>query len=233
MFWYRNDPDADGVGVAFTDARHPGGWVLDLSVDGQERAEAWRDVEEALGVPVVQVQQVHGARVVGVSRGHHPWLRESADAMVTVEAGIGMAVRVADCLPVALADARCGVAAIAHAGRAGLVAGVLGEAVSAMRARGAERLVAWIGPHICGACYEVPVGMRDAVAAVLPEAACQTAWGTPALDLGAAAARQLADLGCEVRRHDPCTRTTPTLHSFRRDGARSGRQAGIVWIPRR
>ena len=72
--------------------------------------------------------------------------------------------------------------------------------------------------------------MRDDVSRVLPAAASWTSWGTPALDLGAAAVHQLEGLRCVVRRHDPCTRTTPTLHSFRRDGVAGGRQAGVIWL---
>jgi len=142
-----------------------------------------------------------------------------------------MAVRVADCLPVLLADPAAGVVAAAHAGRVGLVAGVLPATLAAMRRRGARSITAWIGPHICGACYEVPGAMRADVARTLPGAWSTTSWGTPALDLGGAATIQLEAEGCLVHRVDPCTRETPTLHSHRRDAAAAGRQAGIVWLP--
>ena len=142
-----------------------------------------------------------------------------------------MAIRVADCLPVLLADASAGVVAAAHAGRVGLVAGVLPAALAAMRGQGARDITAWIGPHICGACYEVPGAMRAEVTATLPGAWSTTAWGTPALDLGDAAAIQLEGEGCTVHRLDPCTKETATLHSHRRDAADAGRQAGIVWLP--
>ena len=49
-----------------------------------------------------------------------------------------------------------------------------------MRALGAADLTAWLGPHVCGPCYEVPEQMRDEVAAVVPEAFAETSWGTPA-----------------------------------------------------
>lgn len=232
MFWFRNDPGVDGVGVAFTDAVAPDGGVLDLSAAPTSRAPAWQVVEDALGVPILQVHQVHGARVVLVDSGTvaSDLAAERADALVTTTPGLGLAIRVADCLPVLLADAAAGVVAAAHAGRVGLAAGVLAESVRVMRLAGAAAITAWIGPHICGQCYEVPQRMRDELAPLLPGSASRTSWGTPALDLGAGAARQLEELGCLVRREGACTRTTDSLHSFRRDGAASGRQAGIVWI---
>lgn len=218
----------DGVGVAFTDAVAPDGGVLDV---GRGAGGGLSLVEAALGVPVVGVNQVHGRRVVEVTDVNRTSLAgEPADALVTAVRGIGLTVRVADCLPVLLADPAAGVIGAAHAGRAGLVQGVLPAAVEAMRGFGADRVTAWIGPHICGACYEVPAALCDEVSAVLPMARASTSWGTPSLDLGRAARAQLAALGCRVVEVGGCTRTTPTLHSYRRDAAASGRQAGIVWL---
>lgn len=112
-----------------------------------------------------------------------------------------------------------------------LAGGVLPATLARMAELGAHEITAWIGPHVCAACYEVPAAMRDEVAAVLPDAWATTPQGTPALDLGAAAAWQLRTAGCRVIRADPCTRETAGLHSHRRDGAAAGRQAGIVWLP--
>jgi copper oxidase (laccase) domain-containing protein len=134
-------------------------------------------------------------------------------------------------VPVLFADADVGVVAAAHAGRVGLGAGVLEATVATMTGLGARRITAWIGPHICGECYEVPADLQASYCLAHPAAAATTSWGTPSLDLGAAAAAQLAGLGCTVVRVDPCTRTTATLHSFRRDGAASGRQAALAWLP--
>jgi YfiH family protein len=235
LFSFRNDPGADGAGVACCDAVGPGGGRLDLSlvVPGSWRAPDWDLVEAELGLRVLNVHQVHGSRVLGVDAATdaRALAAEQADAMVTTARGVALAVRAADCLPVLFADAGAGVVGAAHAGRVGLAAGVLVETVAALRALGAASITAWIGPHICGACYEVPESLRTEFCATHPAASATTSWGTPSLDLGAAAAAQLAGLGCRVLRVDPCTRTTPTLHSHRRDAARSGRQAGLVWLP--
>ncbi|MGH3445533.1 MAG: polyphenol oxidase family protein, partial [Nocardioidaceae bacterium] len=96
---------------------------------------------------------------------------------------------------------------------------------------GTERLAAWIGPHVCGACYEVPEQLRREVSDVVAQAHATTSWGTPALDLGAGVAAQLRASGVEdiVDTHR-CTREDDDLFSYRRQGAASGRLAGLVWI---
>jgi len=235
LFSFRNDPGADGAGVVCCDAVAPGGGRLDLSlvVPGAWRSPGWDVVEAELELPVLNVHQVHGDRVVVVddTTDARALAREHADALVTTARGVGLAVRAADCLPVLFADAVAGVVGAAHAGRVGLAAGVLPATVAAMTARGATAITAWIGPHICGECYEVPEALRTEFSRDHPAAAATTRWGTPSLDLGAAAQAQLTALGCVVVRVDPCTRTTATLHSYRRDGAASARQAGIVWLP--
>jgi YfiH family protein len=255
VFSFRNDPGADGVGVVFTD-REGGSprsrlGPLNLGRTDVDDLDALRAnlaaVRAALGVgPVVTVHQVHGTDVLDVDTAlladwtRDSWLGNSvpggpalrhADALVTAERGVALAVRVADCVPVLLADPRAGVVGAAHAGRVGLGAGVLATTVARLRVLGATDLVAWIGPHICGACYEVPAAMRAEFSAAHPAAASTTSWGTPSLDLGAAAEAQLAALGCTIVRVDPCTRETPSLHSHRRDGRAAGRQAALIWLP--
>lgn len=235
MFSFRNDPDADGAGVACCDALAPGGGRLDLTLahDAGWRSADWDLVESELGIPILNAYQVHGTRVLTVDADTdaRALALEPADALVTVTRNLGVAVRVADCVPVLFADSAAGVVGVAHAGRVGLAAGVLVATVARMNELGSGTITAWVGPHICGRCYEVPAAMRDQVSAELPEASATTAWGTPSLDLGAAAAAQLAGLGCRVVRVDPCTRTTPTLHSHRRDAAAAGRQAAVAWLP--
>jgi YfiH family protein len=235
VYSFRNDPGADGVGIAFFDAVAPDGGRLDLGTTDSSRwrAQDWDLVEDDLGVRVATVRQVHGDQVLVIDRETElPALAWTpADGLITTSAGVALAVRAADCLPVVLADPEAGVVGAAHAGRVGLAAGVLVRLAERMRGLGASSLTAWIGPHICGACYEVPDRMQDEFSEVFPTAAAQTSWGTPSLDLGAAAESQLVALGCTVRRVDPCTFTSGALHSFRRDGAAAGRQAGLVWLP--
>ena len=234
MFVLQRDPGTDGVGVAFTSA------ALDLSdaLPPDDRRAAFARLADVLGVGVAVVAQVHGAEVVHVrSPGGATGLLDlthlQADALVTTDRGVALAVRVADCVPVLFADADGGVVAAAHAGRRGLVAGVLGRTVEAMARLGAGSPRAWLGPHICGRCYEVPSDLAEDVAARLGVPVAATRWGTAAIDQRAAAVAQLERLGVPVEDVPACTFEEAALHSHRRDGGRAGRQAGLVWLARR
>jgi YfiH family protein len=188
-------------------------------------------IEADLGLPLAVVRQVHGVTVADADELSVAELAGTeADALVATRPRVALAVRVADCVPVLFADAAAGVIGAAHAGRVGLAAGVLQATVAALRARGARQLTAWIGPHVCGACYEVPKELADQVAQQVPGTRSTTSWGTPALDLGAGAARVLAHLGVETVDVAACTLESADLHSYRRDAAASGRQAGIIWL---
>jgi len=155
-----------------------------------------------------------------------------ADAMVATSAEAALASLSADCVLVVLADPAAGVIATAHCGRPGLTAGIIAATVAALRAHGATSLVAATGPSICGACYEVPQAMADDVSAAVPAAAARSRNGTPALDIGAGVAAQLAACGVElVRRVGGCTREDPGLFSYRRDAV-TGRQAALIWRTR-
>ncbi|MGH8823198.1 MAG: peptidoglycan editing factor PgeF [Jiangellaceae bacterium] len=178
---------------------------------------------------VVYVNQVHGA---GVAIVDGPWTGPvpEVDAMVTRAVGTGLAVLVADCVPVLLADPGAGVVGVAHAGRRGMVAGVVQAVLAAMRELGASDVTARIGPSVCGGCYEVPEQMRAAVAGQEPASWATTRAGTPALDVAAGVAAQLLRAGVEVRTLEGCTVEDPTLYSYRRDHT-TGRFAGVAWLP--
>ncbi len=181
----------------------------------------------APGAELCDLVQVHGADVVAVDDAS-PVSRPSADALVTAQPDVVLMVRAADCVPVLLVDAGAGVIGAAHCGRPGLVAGVVPATVRAMRDLGASTVTAWLGPHVCGACYEVPADLRDSVAALVPASRATTSWGTPSLDLGAGVRAQLEADGVVVEDVARCTRESDDLFSYRRDGDRAGRQAGLV-----
>ncbi|WP_443051520.1 peptidoglycan editing factor PgeF [Streptomyces sp. NBC_00234] len=182
---------------------------------------------------VVWMNQVHG-RDVAVVDG--PWGGTAdipaVDAVVTARRGLALAVLTADCTPVLLADPVAGVVAAAHAGRPGLVAGVVPAAVEAMIALGAEpsRISAHTGPAVCGRCYEVPAPMRAEVAEAVPASWSETSWGTPAVDVTAGVHSQLDGLGVGDRHRSPfCTLESGDHFSYRRDRT-TGRLAGYVWL---
>lgn len=186
---------------------------------------------------LAEVGQVHGNDVVlvgpeGPRHDVHGHLHAVADGLVTTEPGVTLGVRAADCVPLLLADADAGVIGACHCGRPGVVAGIVPATVSAMRELGATSITAWIGPHVCGRCYEVPEEMREDVAAVEPATRATTSWGTPSVDVGAGVRAQLARAGVAVVDVSRCTMESPDLFSYRREGPRSGRQAGLVRITR-
>jgi YfiH family protein len=185
---------------------------------------------------VVRMRQVHGAVVRTVDRRWLDAQRHCAaeppevDALATALPGVALLVRAADCVPVLLADLEAQVIGAAHAGRRGLVAGVVPATVARMRDLGAHDVVAWVGPHICGRCYEVPAEMREEVAATVPESFSETSWQTPALDVGAGVHAQLRAAGVEVVDASRCTLESDDLWSHRRDGDAAGRLGGIIWM---
>ena len=187
------------------------------------------------------MRQVHGADVVFVdgdaavrppAAGPEKAASPKVDAIFTDSPRIALGALGADCAAVLVADPVAGLVGAAHAGRPGLRAGVVQALVTAMTAAGARagRMLAAIGPSICGRCYEVPAWMRDEVAALVPAAWSVTASGTPAIDLRAGLRSQLVGLGVRRIADDArCTAESAELFSYRRDGT-TGRCAGVIWI---
>ena len=182
---------------------------------------------------LAELGQVHGCDVVPVGPdgpGHdvHGHLHGIGDGLVTAEPGITLAVRAADCVPVLFADIEAGVIGACHCGRPGVVAGIVPATIAAMRALGATHLTAWVGPHVCGRCYEIPPEMQHDVVSVEPATRATTSWGTPSLDVGAGVRAQLERHHVDVVDLSRCTRESPDLFSYRREGRLSGRQAGVI-----
>lgn len=218
----------DGVSVAPYDSLNLGGHVGD---DPDAVAANRARLAAAIGLApdgVNYMNQVHGNAVAVVDG---PWTGPApeVDALVTTQPGRALAVLVADCVPVLLADPEAAVVGVAHAGRPGLKAGVVPAVISAMRDLGARKLVARVGPAVCGRCYEVPEAMRADVAAVVPEAWAVTRQGTPGLDVPAGVVAQLRAAGAAVETVATCTIEDPHSYSYRRDGV-TGRFAGVAWM---
>jgi len=155
------------------------------------------------------------------------------DGIVTAATGVGLAVLVADCVPMLAADPVAGVIAAVHAGRRGAAAGIAVRMLEQMAAAGASvaNVEVLLGPAICGFCYEVPLQLQRDVVAALPGSASTTDRGTPGLDLRAGIARQLRAAGVAgVVIDERCTHTDPELFSHRK-AAPTGRLAGLIWMP--
>jgi YfiH family protein len=227
----------DPVDLAFTD-RYGGVSAgpfdeLNLAIEGDDPAPA-RERNLALlladfapDAALADLHQVHGCDVVAADG---PVDRVRADGLVTDRPDVVLMVRAADCVPVLLADVAAGVVGAAHCGRPGLAAGVVPATVQRMRDLGAGDITAWVGPHVCGACYEVPEQMRAEVGAIEPASVATTSWGTPSLDLGAGVRAQLERGGVAVVDVSCCTRESADLYSYRRDGTSAGRLAGVIRV---
>jgi YfiH family protein len=175
------------------------------------------------------MNQVHGSRVAHVG-GHGDARPPEADALVTQEPGLALAVLVADCVPVLLTAPDA--IAVAHAGRRGVVGGIVTETVAALRELrvAPASIVAEVGPAICGRCYEVPAAMQDEVCEKVPAARSTTRQGTRGLDLRAGVVAQLREAGVATIHVSPrCTAENADLFSYRRDGV-TGRFAGLAWL---
>jgi purine-nucleoside/S-methyl-5'-thioadenosine phosphorylase / adenosine deaminase len=172
-------------------------------------------------------RQVHGAELARHDSPQRPSPFDEpgpelaeADGQVADRDGLAPLVMVADCLPIAIAGPRS--VAMLHGGWRGLAAGIVGRGVEAIGAESAA-----IGPGIGPCCYEV----GDEVLAAFAPLGDGIAAGKM-LDLRAAARRLLERAGVNVvAESDLCTSCNPELlFSHRRDGPRTGRQAGLVWI---
>jgi len=185
----------------------------------------------------VWLSQVHGNTVVtldGTAASSTP--RRIADAAVTRAPGVVCAVLTADCLPVLFCNRAGTRVAAAHAGWRGLAGGVLEATVTALADAGApaDSLLAWLGPAIGPASYEVGTEVRDSLLRADPSAEDAfeaTRPGHWRLDLYAAARARLRRAGVvAVSGGDLCTLADPDrFYSYRRDGV-TGRQATLIWV---
>jgi YfiH family protein len=186
---------------------------------------------------IVRVRQVHGCDVMDVVPGERVAAGSAADALLSTDPMRPVAVAVADCVPVLLADRRGRAVAAVHAGWRGTAAGIVASAVTAFHRLGVEPrdLVAAIGPSIGPCCYQVDVPVRGAMLGRFPQA---PAWFTPdgadhwRLDLWRANADQLVQAGlapdavsvarfCTAHHLEEC-------FSYRREGAGAGRLFGAI-----
>ncbi len=169
---------------------------------------------------MIQVKQVHGARAVLAAEA----AGQEGDALVARAGDGAVGVRVADCVPVLVADPASGGVAAIHAGWRGVVGGVLGAGVGLL---GGTGLVAAIGPCIGPCCFEVGRDVGAQLGFVDREQGDKVY-----VNLRAAVRGQLVALGlADARIEDVpgCTKHEPErFHSYRRDGANSGRMLAAI-----
>jgi len=218
---------------------------LELSSEDHQRALA-----AAVGArEVAMVSQVHGRDVAVVRKGAAiPQPRPEADAIVSDAPDIAIAVRVADCVPLLMADRRRGVVAAVHAGWRGTAARAAVAAVDALTREFGTRptdLIVAIGPSIGPCCYEVKSDLVDAFAAAGHERYLIERWflsPPPArgssersglsLDVARANIDQLILAGVpedQIHASGLCTAMhLDVLTSYRKEKEKAGRLAGVI-----
>lgn len=187
-------------------------------------------LEALLPQPPRWLRQVHGATVVEADS-----LTETveADAAVARRAGTVCGVLVADCIPVLFSDRAGTIVAVAHAGWRGLAAGVIPNAVERM-GTAPRNLIAYLGPGIGPAAFEVGADVRDAFLgrdAELQAAFAPHAPGKWLADLFVLARRSLQRAGVEdIHGGGLCTYSDARrFFSYRRERA-TGRMAAVIWM---
>jgi YfiH family protein len=188
---------------------------------------------------IVRVQQVHGRTVLVCRQGVEPPVGADADAVVVEGPGLIASVRVADCVPVLVADRKRRVAAAIHAGWRGTAAGVSAETVRVIRSLGvpSSDLVAAIGPSIGPCCYQVSDDVRGAMRAAWPDGGAWFAADGPGkwtLDLWRANRDQLEGEGIppgSIHVAGLCTADHPgDWYSHRREGDEAGRMVAAIGL---
>lgn len=191
-------------------------------------------------------EQIHGsglARVALADRGRGGASPDTAvpgtDGLITADEGLLLAVTVADCPPVLLADPEARAIAAVHSGWRGTAESIVPKAVERMcrelNAR-PERILAAIGPAICGACYETGPAVADRISEACGSrnVVGRSSRGRETVDLRAAIATQLSTAGVRptnVWIAPWCTRCDGNLFfSHRGEGPMAGRLAGLIAI---
>ncbi len=187
---------------------------------------------------LVHMRQIHSDRIVIVERAIHDFENPpECDALITDQPGIPLMVMTADCTPVLLFDPLKNVIAVAHAGRAGAIKGIVSKTIAKMRQRFAskpEDILALLGPSIQSCCYEVGEkiakevtddGFGDAV--VKREARFY-------LEVNAIIKKQLLRAGIKKEHIDDLDICNACQHkeffSYRADRQKTGRIAGVLML---
>jgi YfiH family protein len=220
--------------------------AIDVSRDAA--SPGLRSVAAVMGLPpqaIVQVHQVHGREVAEIRDESGPSVPD-ADVLVSIAAGRAIGVRVADCVPVLLADDTGRTVAAIHAGWRGVARRVAIAAVDHLRTRFGvrpARLLAALGPSIGPCCYEVGEDTREAFREQGHAAPLLDQWfvagrtGRLHLDMWRAVRDQLEGAGMlptHIFTAGLCTLMHPELFfSYRREGQNTGRMGAFIGIENR
>lgn len=182
---------------------------------------------------MVNIKQVHGDKIIVVNHGYVKDERkiEEADAIVTDQKNIAIAVRTADCIPLFLYEPQNNVIGVVHAGWKGTQQNITAKTVALMKKLWdcePSKILAALGPSIRSCCYEV----GEEFETIFPHDIRQKD-GKLYLDLVSVNKRQLFQEGVEltnIKEEGGCTCCQNEWHSFRRDKDRSGRMISFLML---
>ena len=211
----------------------------------RDNADEWAAVARTIGVPandLLLIRQVHADTVAAASPDRpRPWTRPEADAIISNDHEAAVVVRVADCVPILLADETGRHVAAVHAGWRGIARRAVIAAVAALQSRYGvrpERLIAAVGPSIGPCCYEVGESTLQAFRDAGHHPSMIERWFEPRdggrfhLDLWQATRDELEGAGVNsetIHVAELCTKThADRFHSYRVHGERAGRMAAVI-----
>lgn len=220
-----------GFGLYYTTGDFPGR----LNAEVVQQLGAVTREQFGLETTLTTCNQVHGAAVRRGSAGA-PWHEcDSCDALYSDSPGTALGIKAADCLPITLIDPLHGVIANVHSGWRGATQRIADETINTLTsdtAFAAGTAIAWLGPAIRVCCFEVGEEVVAEFAKVFGdvERYVDRSKGKPHIDL-AALTRDVLHARGVATIHDSalCTRCDDsTFHSYRRNGANSGRNLAVV-----
>lgn len=204
------------------------------------------------GRPLARLKQVHSRRVIDLDSydmsddGLAPLASVEADAMVTTKRDVALAILTGDCTPILFVDGVHHVFGAAHSGRLGTQRTIAAAVIEKMVAKGADasQIRVWIGPHICGNCYETGNDIASAFEKQFPGCSTHTRFGGAGVSLGRAITCELVDSGVisshiygfsEVDNSTLCTLENPRFYSYRgytltKDPMRDGRFYTVLCV---
>lgn len=180
------------------------------------------------------LKQVHSTivRTVGPNDSARSLDHEEGDALIGTRSGLTVGIRVADCIPALVVDPTLRHVAAVHAGWRGVAGHIFRESLLALADDAAQRVLVALGPAIGPCCFEVGADVAETIAGASSGACIVRCGDKLHVDLRLALQVQIERLGVDPARIEQvggCTVCgTEGFHSFRRDGAASGRMVGYV-----
>lgn len=215
------------------------GLVHGFSSHLQNREEALANLGAAR-LSLHTLKQVHGDRIVTISRQSSPHDRTEADGLISDELGALLGIATADCVPILMVEPQKGVAAALHAGWRGTLKGIASQAVALLASEwqvDPKNLHVALGPSIGSCCYEVGPEVGESIVSrwnIRSASAWRSIGEKGFLDLREVNALQLAKGGVpqtQIARTGPCTFCHSAFASYRRDGVAAGRQLSVIgWL---